>query len=57
MYQKYYLSITYRTGSVLILLYVIYQPGLSLGFGDQGFPLTRSAISMTPGFYFHSRKL
>ena len=39
MVQKYYLSITYRTGSILILLYVISQQGLSLGFGDQGFPL------------------
>lgn len=33
------------------------QPaGLSLRSGDQGFPLTHSTISMTPGFYFHSRK-
>ena len=49
-------SITYRTGIILILLYVVSQLGLSLGFGDQGFPLTHSAISMTPGFYFHPKK-
>ena len=50
-------SITYRTTSIIMLLYVLSQPaGLSQRSGYQRFPLTHSTISTTPGFYFHSRK-
>ena len=53
MYQKHYLQNKQHYNATLCHP----QPaGLSLRSGDQGFPLTHSTISMTPGFYFHSRK-
>ena len=52
MYQKHYLQNKQHYNATLCHP----QPAGSLRSGDQGFPLTHSTISMTPGFYFHSRK-